>query len=415
MWRAPPDDETAGVAGAGARDAMGLKRCWLWWSSGKDAAWALRRLRDDPDRTVERLVTTVIDRRDRASGHDLAMEVVRAQARAVGLPLVEVPIAEGASNLRYEAAVAPVLGEASASGVQEMSFGDLHLTDIRDYRRSLLEGTGLEAGFPLWTNDTERLALEMIDGGLKARVIAVDTVRVSSALLGRRWDRAFLSLLDPDVDRCGERGEFHTCVIDSPDFVEPLRVVPTERHERRGILYEGLRLESVMSSTLLWVMAGARRQTLALLRSIDPNVACSQMDTVEHHPAWVAGHLLAGDLYLLHLLGAAPLPDDFPALIDRYGPGAEPVSRAGAYPPFPEVVERLADTGRRRVRAVSDASTADLERPLPDALMATSQPTIGHHLQAIVFHEGYHAGGIVAWRRRRGLPAEPWVFAPKEG
>lgn len=217
-------------------------RCWLWWSSGKDAAWALRRLRADPGRRVERLVTTFIEGRGRASGHEIDREVVRAQARAVGLPLEEVAVPEGASNRRYEEAIAPVLGEAAASGVHEMSFGDLHLADIRDYRIGLLEGTGLSGGFPLWTDDTAALALEMIDGGLDARVVAVDPTRVPEALLGERFDRRWLDRLPAAVDPCGEAGEFHTCVVDSPDFAAPLRVAPLERHERRGLLYQGVRL-----------------------------------------------------------------------------------------------------------------------------------------------------------------------------
>lgn len=82
----------------------------------------------------------------------------------------------------------------------------------------------------------------MIEGGLKARVVAVDPARVSPQLLGRPWDREWLSLLGDEVDPCGEGGEFHTCVLDSPDFAEPLRVVPAARHERGGIRYEGLQL-----------------------------------------------------------------------------------------------------------------------------------------------------------------------------
>lgn len=219
-----------------------MTRGWLWWSSGKDAAWALRRLREDPSRRVERLITTFIEGRERASGHEIDRAIVRAQARAVGLPLVEVAVPEGASNRRYEEAIAPVLAEAAASGVLEMWFGDLHLADIRDYRLGLLEGTGLSGGFPLWTDDTARLALEMIDGGLDARVVAVDPLRVPEELLGERFDRAWLERLPPTADPCGEAGEFHTCVVHSPDFAAPLRVVPVERHERRGLLYQGLRL-----------------------------------------------------------------------------------------------------------------------------------------------------------------------------
>lgn len=100
-----------------------------------------------PGRSVERLITTFDPDRTRASGHDIAMEIVRAQAEAVGLPLVEIPIPDGALNRSYERAVAPVLADAAASGVDEMSFGDLHLADIREYRLALLEGSGIAGGF----------------------------------------------------------------------------------------------------------------------------------------------------------------------------------------------------------------------------------------------------------------------------
>lgn len=168
-----------------------------------------------------------------------------------------------------------------------------------------------------------------------------------------------------------------------------------------------------MTSVLPWTLEGARRQTLALLRSIPAADACAQSHSGEHHPAWVAGHLLLGDLYLLHLLGAAPLPDDFSELVSRYGPEGDPDATAKGAEGFDAVVARLAEAGRRRVEAVATAEERDLDRALPDAFMATAQPTVRHHLQAIVFHEGYHAGELLAWRRRRGLESVAWTFAPK--
>lgn len=168
-----------------------------------------------------------------------------------------------------------------------------------------------------------------------------------------------------------------------------------------------------MPSVLPWTLEGARRQTLALLRSIAPDDAYAQSHPGEHHPGWVAGHLLLGDLYLLHLLGAAALPDDFAELVARYGPEGDPGETAAGPGEFEAVVERLAEVGRRRVEAVAGASEDDLDGPLPDAFMATAQPTIRHHLQAIAFHEGYHAGELLAWRRRRGLETVAWTFAPR--
>jgi hypothetical protein len=44
----------------------------------------------------------------------------------------------------------------------------------------------------------------------------------------------------------------------------------------------------------------------------------------ERHPAWLLGHLLLADSYLLFLLDARPLPDDFPAHRAWPGVGAGP-------------------------------------------------------------------------------------------
>ena len=58
---------------------------------------------------------------------------------------------------------------------------------------------------------------------------------------------------------------------------------------------------------------------------------------------------------------------------------------------------------------------ADLDRPLPDPTLVRAQPTLRHHLHALVYHEGHHAGRLTAWRRRRGLPPVAWAHAAPGG
>ena len=60
---------------------------WLWWSSGKDSAWALQLLRQDPEVSVERLITTVTPTFGRVAIHGTRISVLEAQASAVGVPL----------------------------------------------------------------------------------------------------------------------------------------------------------------------------------------------------------------------------------------------------------------------------------------------------------------------------------------
>jgi uncharacterized damage-inducible protein DinB len=167
-----------------------------------------------------------------------------------------------------------------------------------------------------------------------------------------------------------------------------------------------------VSDVLVWSLQNARQQTLTLVSDVDEEQCCLQSTSGEQHPAWILGHLLLGDVYLLSLLKVQPLSTDFHALLAAYGPEAGPRQNREVYGPLRVIVERLTHTGTARCDAVRSMSADDLGRPTPDEFLAQSQPTIGHHLQALVFHEGYHGGQLAAWRRGHGLPPVRWVVAP---
>jgi uncharacterized protein (TIGR00290 family) len=221
----------------------GAKRVWLWWSSGKDSAWALHVLRRAPDVVAERLLTTVTRRFERVAIHGLRVSVLEAQSRALGIPLRRIDLPFPCSNAEYESAVAPVLAEARDRRVTAMAFGDIFLEDVRAYREKLLEGSGVEAIFPLWGLDTARLAREMVDAGVEAYLTCVDPDAMDLRLAGERYDHAFLDALPPDVDPCGERGEFHTVVAAGPMFRNGLDVRVGEVVERGGFVYADVMLE----------------------------------------------------------------------------------------------------------------------------------------------------------------------------
>ena len=212
---------------------------WLWWSSGKDSAWALHRL-SAAVRPVTGLVTTLTDPFDRVAMHGVRAAVLREQARRVGLPLHEIRIPHPCSNEAYEAAVAPLIARAVDEGVEAMAFGDLFLTDIREYRERLLAPWPIEPLFPVWGEDTRALAREMIDGGLEATVTCIDPKRLGPEWAGRAWDAAFVDELPDHVDACGENGEFHTCVTAGPFFDRPIAVEPGEVVEREGFVFADL-------------------------------------------------------------------------------------------------------------------------------------------------------------------------------
>ena len=97
--------------------------------------------------------------------HAVRVDVLEAQADALGLPLWKIPIPSPCPNEVYERAMAAAVARAVAEGFTHVAFGDLFLEDVRRYREERLAGTGLTPLFPLFGADTAALAREMIAGG----------------------------------------------------------------------------------------------------------------------------------------------------------------------------------------------------------------------------------------------------------
>jgi uncharacterized protein (TIGR00290 family) len=212
----------------------------LSWSSGKDSAWTLHRLRADERYEVAGLLTTINSAHDRVAMHAVRMELLRRQADAAGLPLWSVFIPSPCSNEEYEAAMATAISDAKAAGVVCMAFGDLFLEDIRAYREQKLAPTGITPVFPLWGADTRALAEEMIEGGLRARLTCVDPRVMPREFAGRDFDRELIATLPENVDPCGERGEFHSFAYAGPMFSKPIAIESGEVVERDGFVFADL-------------------------------------------------------------------------------------------------------------------------------------------------------------------------------
>lgn len=207
---------------------------FLSWSGGKDSALALLHLQTSGRYRVAGLQTTVTDQHDRSSIHGLRRSLLRAQAEALGIALQEVVLPTPGSYESYEEAMLGALAAVKARGVVAVAFGDLCLEDVRQYREELLARAGMRAVFPLWGRDTRGVAEEVVQRGLRARIVVVDTEAVDGRIiLGRPYDAALLKDLPADVDPAGENGEFHTFVSDGPAFCRPV-AYDVGRVEKQG-------------------------------------------------------------------------------------------------------------------------------------------------------------------------------------
>jgi len=196
-------------------------RALLAWSGGKDSAWALHVLRGQA-MEVAGLFTTVDEASGRVPIHAVRTTLLEAQARAIGLPLHQLPIPVGCANAVYEATLDAFVKEAKSQGITQIAFGDLFLEDIRRYRERQFAASGVDLLFPLWGARTRDLAEEMTAAGLRAWITCVDTTQAPAAWAGSVFDPQFVRQIAPPVDPCGENGEFHTFVFSGPMLRRPL-------------------------------------------------------------------------------------------------------------------------------------------------------------------------------------------------
>lgn len=207
-----------------------MKKVWFSWSTGKDSAYALYEMQKSPQFKVVGLLSTVTEDYNRVSMHSTRRALLEMQSEALGIPLNVLNIPINCSNEIYESRILEQINLAKASGVEDFGFGDLFLEDIRAYREKMLAPVDMRPHFPLWGRNTRELAHDMLRAGLEAYLTCIDTSKVPKEFAGRKFDQSLLDELPPNVDPCGENGEFHTFVTHAPNF--RFRI-PVEKGELR--------------------------------------------------------------------------------------------------------------------------------------------------------------------------------------
>jgi uncharacterized protein (TIGR00290 family) len=212
----------------------------LSWSGGKDSALALWTLRKELGQEPATLLTTFTEDYDRVSMHAVRKDLLRAQARATGIDLVEIGIPAACVNEVYEERMAQSFARPPLDQATTIAFADLFLEDVRAYREERLTAANRKALFPLWGRNTTALAQEFIAAGFKATLVCVDPRQLDSSFVGRPFDEALLNDLPDGVDPCGENGEFHTFVHAGPIFDAPIEVELGEVAVRDGFVFQDL-------------------------------------------------------------------------------------------------------------------------------------------------------------------------------
>ncbi len=194
---------------------------FLNWSGGKDAALALWVLQKNGIE-VNALLTTFNEQSKTIPLHEIPINLIEAQANALGLPLIKIGLPTNCSNETYNNIMLSELGNLAPDQHKVAVFGDIFLEDVRAYREQQLNKLGIESAFPLWQNNTKELAETFIKQGFKAMICSANAKMFAENIIGKIYDKQFLASLTPDIDPCGENGEFHSFVFDGPIFEKPI-------------------------------------------------------------------------------------------------------------------------------------------------------------------------------------------------
>jgi len=193
------------------------------WSGGKDSCLATWKIIQAGVR-VDYLLNTVRRESDRVAFHGVKAEFVQAQARSMGIPLIQRRVGDD----DYRQIFVSALEDLKTKGVGSMVFGDIDVQQNREWCERVCHEVGLEPLFPLWGADQRELLSEFIAAGFKAVTVCVDAAFFSEAELAKTLDSTWVSRLDEGRKAgtgstyCGENGEYHTFVCDGPLFRHPI-------------------------------------------------------------------------------------------------------------------------------------------------------------------------------------------------
>ncbi len=201
-----------------------MKKVFASWSGGKDCCLALNRaLAGGLD--VRCLANTVTADGQRSRSHGITAAVIRTQALALGIPIVQQPT--NGENYRDE--FVRMLKAFKAEGIEGGVFGDIDFNAHREWIEGVCRETGIVPHLPLWLEDQQKLMEEFIDAGFIAVVVAAKAGLFGEEILGKKIDRAFLAALGKDITPCGEAGEYHTLVVDGPIFKKRLAITESQK------------------------------------------------------------------------------------------------------------------------------------------------------------------------------------------
>ena len=201
-----------------------MNQVFASWSGGKDSCLACYRAAAN-GLNVSYLANTITEDGKRSCSHGISVEVIKIQAQAIGIPLIQRPTTRNT----YETEFISMLRDLRQEGIEGGIFGDIDFNPHREWIEKVCREAGIIPHLPLWGDSQNEIMREFIDSGFRAVVVAARADLFGEEILGQVVDLDFIKHLarlseTQDITPCGEAGEYHTLVVDGPLFRQRVEV-----------------------------------------------------------------------------------------------------------------------------------------------------------------------------------------------
>lgn len=202
------------------------------WSGGKDSCLACYKAMQQGYK-IKYLLNFISRESRRGCFHGLEGRLLEFQAGLVGIPLVQREVSPDMQ--KYEEEFKAAVNELRGSDIGHMVFGDIYLLEHESWIERVCGDLKIQALEPLWNNDPDKIVDEFISLGFKAIIVSCKADIMGKEFLGRFVDKKLVGELKAKgICPCGEKGEFHTIVVDGPIFRKPIEIRKAEPVIKEG-------------------------------------------------------------------------------------------------------------------------------------------------------------------------------------
>ncbi len=202
------------------------------WSGGKDSCLACYKAMKAGHK-IKYLLNFISRESKRGCFHGLDGNLLKLQAGKIGIPLVQEEVSPDMK--KYEEEFKGAVNRLRGKDIEAMVFGDIYLLEHESWIERVCGDLKIKPLEPLWENPPEEIIDEFIRAGFKAVIVSCKADIMGKEFLGRQIDKPLIEELKTrGICPCGEKGEFHTLVVDGPIFSKPIEIQEAEPIIKEG-------------------------------------------------------------------------------------------------------------------------------------------------------------------------------------